>query len=374
MSKRDYYEVLGVSRDASEGDLKKAYRRLAMKHHPDRNQNSADSEARFKEVQEAYSVLNDSQKRAAYDQFGHAGVEASFSRGDGFGSAGFGDIFSDVFGDIFGGGGGGRRARRGADLKYALSLTLEEAVLGVEKEIRFARKMNCETCRGSGSRPGTQPKTCETCNGQGQVRMQQGFFSLQQTCHRCNGQGTTISEPCESCHGRGLVQEEKTLAVKIPAGVDDGDQVRLAGEGEGGGPGVASGDLYVQVRMVKHEIFERHGDDLYCEIPISFTVLALGGEQDIPTLSGKAKLKIPPESQSEKVFRLRGKGVRNVRNGNLGDLYCKVSVETPVNLTREQKNLLDKFEKSLEKGGHRHSPRRNSWTERIRSFFDELVP
>ncbi len=373
MSKRDYYQVLGLSRDAGQEDLKKAYRKLAMKHHPDRNENSTDSEAKFKEIQEAYSILADPQKRSAYDQFGHAGVDTSAGVGAG---TGFGDIFGDMFGDIFGGGGtGGRRRRnRGADLRYSISLSLEEAVHGVEKQIRVPKMTDCATCQGSGSRPGSQASTCGTCHGQGQVRMQQGFFSVQQTCPKCKGQGKVISDPCSSCGGRGMVKEEKTLSVKIPAGVDEGDQVRLSGEGESGGPGSTPGDLYVQVRTKKHPIFERDADNLYCEVPVSFITVSLGGELEIPTLSGRASLKIPAESQSEKVFRLRGKGVKNVRSGNQGDLYCKVVVETPVNLTKRQKKLLEEFGKSLEDDSGRHSPRSRSWTGKIKSFFDELVP
>jgi molecular chaperone DnaJ len=374
MSKRDYYDVLGVSRDASEPELKKAYRKLAMKYHPDRNQDSEESESKFKEVQEAYAILSDAQKRGAYDQFGHAGVDSSSGMG-GAGGAGFGDIFGDMFGDIFGGGAGGqRRPSRGSDLRYSLNLTLEEAVQGVEKQIRVPKMADCATCSGSGSRPGSDAKSCGTCSGQGQVRMQQGFFSVQQTCPQCKGQGKVITDPCSSCQGQGMVREEKTLSVKIPAGVDDGDQVRLSGEGESGGPGSSPGDLYVQVRMESHEIFERNGDDLYCEVPISFTKLALGGDLEVPTLSGRANLKVPTESQTDKVFRLKGKGVRNVRNGNQGDLYCKVVVETPVKLNKEQKSLLQNFEKSLGEGGNRHSPRSSSWSDRIKSFFDELVP
>lgn len=374
MSKRDYYEVLGVSRDASSPELKKAYRRLAMKHHPDRNQNSEESETKFKEAKKAYSVLGDTQKRAAYDQFGHAGADSTGGM-EGGGAAGFGDMFGDIFGDILGGGGASSRRRsRGSDLRYHLSMTLEEAVMGVEKKIRVPKMANCATCDGSGSRPGSKAKSCDTCNGQGQVRMQQGFFSVQQTCPHCKGQGQVISDPCTSCSGQGVVKEEKTLSVKIPAGVDEGDQVRLSGEGESAGQGTSPGDLYVQVKIKKHDIFERDGDNLYCEVPISYAKLALGGELEIPTLSGRTKLKIPAESQTERVFRLRGKGVRNVRNGKQGHLDCKVVVETPVNLTKEQKKLLKDFEQNISEGGNRHSPRSSSWTDKIKSFFDEMVP
>ena len=373
MAKRDYYEVLGVSKNADAAELKKAYRRLAMKHHPDRSQGNTKSEARFKEAKEAYDVLSKPQKRAAYDQFGHAGAESSGGMG-GASAGGFGDIFGDVFGDIFGGGAGGARRRaHGADLRYNLELTLSEAVHGIDKKIRIPKMVNCATCKGCGSRPGSEAKTCSTCSGQGQVRMQQGFFSVQQTCPQCRGQGSVITDPCTSCKGSGRVREEKTLSVKIPAGVDQGDQIRLGGEGEGGGAGASAGDLYVQVRIKPHPIFERDGDNLYCEVPVSFTTVTLGGTLEIPTLSGRANLKVPLGSQSEKVFRLRGKGVRNVRNGNQGDLYCKVVVETPINLTAKQKELVKELEKSIAEGGQRHAPRSSSWSDKIKNFFDELV-
>ena len=372
MAKKDYYEVLGVDRETSAADLKKAYRRLAMKHHPDRNQDNAAEADKFKEAKEAYDVLSDSQKRAAYDQFGHAGVDpGAMGGGGGGGGSGLGDIFSDIFGDAFNQ--GGQRVRRGADLRYRLELTLEQAVQGLEQQIRVPKTVNCDTCKGSGSRPGSTPETCGTCHGNGQLRMQRGFFSVQQTCPKCHGQGTIVTEPCGSCGGRGQLRQEKTLSVKIPAGVDEGDQVRLSGEGEAGGPGAGAGDLYVQVKIKRHDIFERDGDDLYCEVPVSFAVMALGGTLEVPTLSGRANLKIAAESQSGKVLRLRGKGVRNVRNGNLGDLYCKVVVETPINLTKAHKDLLTQFDNSLKQGGNRHIPRSSKWTDRIKTFFDNLV-
>ena len=370
MAKRDYYEVLGVSRDADGDELKKSYRRLAMKYHPDRTRDDADAEARFKEAKEAYDVLGNAQKRAAYDQFGHAGVQGA-GVGGGAGAAGFGDVFSDIFGDIFGGGGQGAR-RRGSDLRYHLELSLEEAVSGVEKQIRVPKMVHCATCDGSGSRPGSEAKTCTTCHGQGEVRRSQGFFSVQQTCPACRGQGSVITDPCASCDGNGVVRDEKTLSVKIPAGVDEGDQVRLGGEGEGVGGGGA-GDLYVQVRIKPHQIFKRDGDNLYCEVPVSFPTMALGGTLEIPTLSGRANLKIPSGSQSEKIFRLKGKGVRNVRDGNLGDLYCKVAVETPINLTTKQKDLIKELNKTLNQSPQKHAPRNHSWTDKIKNFFDELV-
>jgi len=376
MAKEDYYKILGVERNASEAEIKKAYRRLAMKHHPDRNPDDKAAESRFKDAKEAYEVLSDAQKRAAYDQFGHAGVDpsAAAAGAGGFYSAGganFADIFGDVFGDIFGGGRarGGRQVFRGADLRYSLELSLEDAVRGSDVRIRVPTMESCETCKGSGAKPGTSATTCRTCGGHGQVRMQQGFFSIQQTCPNCHGSGKTISDPCPTCHGAGRVQHTKTLSVKVPAGVDEGDQIRLAGEGEAGEHGGPPGDLYVQIRLKAHPLFKREQDDLYCEMPVSFATAALGGELDVPTLDGRASIKVPPGTQSEKLFRLRGKGVRNVRNGQVGDLYCRVSVETPVNLTPKQKELLEEFERSVKEGGARHNPRESSWVDKLKSLF-----
>lgn len=377
MSKRDYYEVLGVSRDVNEADLKKAYRRLAMKYHPDRNQDNDDAEARFKEAKEAYDVLSNAQKRAAYDQFGHAGVDPSAGAGGGgFGGDPFSDIFGDVFGDIFGGGrrGGGSRVRRGSDLRYNLELSLEDAVAGTSVNIRVPTLVACETCDGSGARKGTSASTCSTCGGVGQVRMQQGFFSVQQTCPNCRGQGTTITDPCPDCHGQGRIQQHKTLSVKVPAGVDNGDRIRLAGEGEAGEHGGPSGDLYVQIQVKPHPIFRREENDLMCEMPISIGTAALGGELEVPTLNGRLKLKIPAETQSGKVFRMRGKGVKSVRGGMTGDLLCRVNIETPVNLNGRQKELLREFEQSIQGAGEHHSPQSASWMDRVKSFFDDLKP
>lgn len=373
MSKRDYYDVLGVQRNASEAEIKKAYRRLAMKYHPDRNPGDTTAEANFKEAKEAYEVLADAQKRSAYDQFGHAGVDASMGGGPG-GGAGFGDVFGDIFGDIFGGGGRrGARQNRGSDLRYNLELSLEDAINGTEVQIRVPVMSNCETCDGSGSRKGSQAKTCTTCGGHGEVRMQQGFFSVQQTCPQCRGTGKIITDPCPDCHGQGRVKKQKTLSVKIPAGVDEGDQVRLAGEGEAAPHGGITGDLYVAVQLKKHPIFQREDTHLYCETPVSFTLLALGGDLEIPTLDGRANLKIPAGTQTDKVFRLRGKGVRNVRGTQAGDLFCKVVVETPVNLSKEQRELLEKLDASMREGGKRHSPKESSWTDKIKSFVDDIV-
>jgi molecular chaperone DnaJ len=382
MSKRDYYEALGLQKNASEADIKKAYRRMAMKYHPDRNPDDKDADAKFKEAKEAYEVLSDAQKRAAYDQFGHAGVDPSaggFGGGAGFGGGGgasFSDIFGDVFGDIFGGGrggpGGGPRVQRGADLRYNLELSLEEAVKGTSAKIRVPTYVACEACGGSGAKKGSSPKTCSTCQGVGQVRMQQGFFSVQQTCPACHGKGTVIDDPCDSCHGHGRIQEFKTLSVKVPPGVDTGDRIRLGGEGEAGENGGPPGDLYVQVHVKDHPIFQRDDANLYCEVPIPITSAALGGELEVPTLEGKVKLKIPAGTQTGKMFRMRGKGVKPVRGGTEGDLICRVIVETPVNLTDRQKELLREFETSIEGGGSTHSPHASSWLDGVKSFFKDM--
>ncbi|GAA3931329.1 molecular chaperone DnaJ [Litoribacillus peritrichatus] len=376
MSKRDYYEVLGVAKDTSERDLKKAYRRMAMKYHPDKNPDDAEAESKFKEVSEAYEVLSDADKRQAYDRFGHAGVDQRQGGGFGGGANNFSDIFGDVFGDIFGGaqGGGGRtRARRGADLRYPLDLDLEEAVRGVTKEIKIRAQVNCNTCDGSGAKKGTTPDTCGTCKGAGQVRMSQGFFSVQQTCPVCHGAGQVVKDPCGDCHGQGVTQEVKTLSVKIPAGVDTGDRIRLAGEGEAGGNGGPAGDLYVQVEVREHAIFQRDGRNLYCDVPISFADASLGGELEVPTLDGRVKLKIPAETQTGKLFRLRGKGVSSVRGGGPGDLMCRVVVETPVNLSKRQKELLEEFQQTLEDSESKNqSPQKTTWFEGVKNFFEDM--
>lgn len=378
MSKRDYYEVLGVQKNATEKEIKKAFKRLAMKHHPDRNQDNQDeAEVKFKEGKEAYDILSDGQKRAAYDQFGHAGVDQSAGMGGGAGAGGsFSDVFGDVFGDIFGGGGGGghggQRVYRGADLRYNLTLDLEEAVRGTSVNIRVPTFVACEPCGGTGAKKGTKPTTCTTCGGHGQVRMQQGFFSLQQTCPRCHGNGKMISDPCTSCNGQGRVEKNKTLSVKVPAGVDNGDRIRLSGEGEAGENGGPTGDLYVQISVREHKIFERDGSDLYCEVPIDIAAASLGGELDVPTLNGRVKLKIPAETQTGKMFRLRGKGVKSVRGSSTGDLMCKVTIETPVNLTKEQKALLEEFDKSLKEDKKNHSPKASSWLSGVKKFFEDM--
>lgn len=374
MAKRDYYEVLGVDKGVSAADLKKAYRRVAMKYHPDRNPDDKDAEEKFKEANEAYEVLSDDDKRAAYDRFGHAGVDGQSGMGGGGfgGGASFSDIFGDVFGDIFGGG-GGRGGRggpaRGSDLRYNLELTLEQAVKGASVQIKVPTLVSCKSCSGSGAASGSKPVTCTTCGGHGQVRMQQGFFSVQQTCPNCRGRGTIISDPCRSCHGQGRTEETKTLQVKVPAGVDTGDRIRLSGEGEGGLDGGPSGDLYVQVSVKQHPIFQRDGADLYCEVPIDFVDAALGGELEVPTLDGRVKLKVPAETQTGKLFKLRGKGVTPVRGGGVGDLLVRVIVETPVNLSHKQKELLREFQATMQ--GGKYSPKQSSWFDGVKKFFGE---
>ncbi len=375
MAKRDYYEVLGVSKSASADEIKKAYRRLAMKHHPDRNKDDSDaSEGRFKEAKEAYEVLKDGEKRAAYDQFGHDGLRGGPGGAGGFGAEGFGDIFGDVFGDIFGGArrGGGPQVFRGADLGYELKLDLETAVAGESVTIDVPTQVTCDTCDGSGAKKGSEPVTCSTCGGAGQVRMQQGFFSIQQTCPACKGAGTTISDPCADCHGRGRVRETRTLSVKVPAGVDDGDRIRLSGEGEAGRNGGPAGDLYVEIRVEPHKLFEREGSNLSCEVPVSMATATLGGEVELPTLDGTVALKVPAGTQSGKVFRLRGKGVTTVRDPRQGDLFAKVAVETPVNLTAAQREMLEKFDESVKAGGEKHSPRAGGWIDTVKRFFDRI--
>ncbi|MFV1982117.1 MAG: molecular chaperone DnaJ [Thiohalomonadales bacterium] len=378
MSKRDYYEILNVSKTATDAEIKKAFKRAAMKLHPDRNQDDPESaEEKFKETKGAYDILSDAQKRAAYDQFGHAGVDPSSAAGaGGFGGSGnFSDVFGDVFGDIFGGsrgGGGGSQMYRGADLQYNLDLSLEDAAKGSEVKIRIPTKVVCNTCSGSGAKKGTKPVTCTTCGGQGQVRMQQGFFSLQQTCPRCHGKGNMIKNPCTSCGGTGQKKKEKTLSVKVPAGVDTGDRIRLSGEGESGENGGPAGDLFVQMHIKPHQIFKRDGSDLYCDAPISLTKAALGGEIEVPTLDGRVKLKIPAETQTDKLFRLRNKGIKSVRSNAVGDLMCRITVETPVNLTKEQKELLQQLDESLKGSSMSHSPQESSWLDGVKKFFEDM--
>ncbi|TSE23466.1 molecular chaperone DnaJ [Tepidimonas aquatica] len=374
MAKRDYYEVLGVPRNASEDDIKKAYRKLAMKYHPDRNQGEAAkaAEEKFKEVKEAYEILSDADKRAAYDRYGHAGVDSNMRAGGADGFAGFSEAFGDIFGDIFGAprGARGRQVYRGADLSYALEITLEEAARGKETQVRVPSWETCDTCHGSGAKPGTSARTCPTCHGNGVVQMRQGFFSVQQTCPHCHGSGKIIPEPCPTCHGEGRVKRHKTLEIKIPAGIDDGMRIRSSGNGEPGRNGGPPGDLYIEIRIRRHEIFERDGDDLHVQVPVSITTAALGGEVEIPTLDGqKAVIDIPEGTQTGKTFRLRGRGIKGVRSSYPGDLYAHIVVETPVKLTEHQRRLLRELDESFRKGGTKHSPHEKSWFEKARDFF-----
>ncbi len=376
MAKRDFYEILGVAKGASEEDIKKSYRKLAMKYHPDRNPDNKEAEEKFKEVKEAYEMLTNPEKREAYDRYGHAGVDPNMGGGGfGGGAGGFGDAFGDIFGDIFGGGRGGRNAGgpqvyRGADLRYNLEITLEQAANGFDTTIRVPSWDKCDTCHGSGAKPGTQPVTCTTCAGHGQVRMQQGFFSIQQTCPKCHGSGKMIPEPCPSCSGAGRIKRNKTLEVKIPAGIDNGMRIRSTGNGEPGTNGGPSGDLYVEIHIKPHPVFQREGDDLHCEMPISFTKAAIGGEIEVPTLTGKVSFTVPEGTQTGKTFRLKGKGIKGVRSGYAGDLFCHMIVETPVKLTEKQKDLLREFDRLTNEGGAKHSPQSKGWMDKVKDFFE----
>jgi molecular chaperone DnaJ len=384
MAKRDYYDVLGVPKNATDDDIKKAYRKLAMKFHPDRNQgdDAKKAEEKFKEAKEAYEMLSEPPKRAAYDQYGHAGVDPNAAgMGGGFrggqeGFGGFAEAFGDIFGDIFngggrrgGGGGGGPQVYRGSDLSYAMEITLDEAANGKDAQIRIPTWDTCETCHGSGAKPGTSAKTCTSCNGAGTVHMRQGFFSIQQTCPHCHGSGKVIPEPCTTCNGAGKIKRQKTLEVKIPAGINEGMRIRSAGNGEPGTNGGPAGDLYIEIRIKEHDIFERDGDDLHCTVPVSLTTVALGGSIEVPTLGGKAEIELPEGTQHGKTFRLRGKGIKGLRSSYPGDLYCHISVETPVKLTEHQRKLLKELDESLKKGGDKHSPNAKSWTDRVKDLF-----
>ena len=378
MSKQDYYQLLGVQKNSSAQEIKKAYRKLAMKYHPDRNQGDEQSAEKFKEIQEAYAVLSDDQKRQAYDQFGHAGVDGQMGGGGagGFGFGDIGDIFGDMFGEMFGGGGGGRSrgrqsAQRGSDLAFELVLTLEEAMHGVTKEIKVPSWVSCGGCNGSGAKKGSGPVRCGTCDGTGQVRQQSGFLAIAQTCRACGGRGQVIKDPCYDCHGQGRIQKRKTLSVKVPAGVDTGDRVRLSGEGEAGMNGAPAGDLYVQMRIKEHKLFKRDGEDLYCDVPVSFATTVLGGEIEVPTLQGKVKLTIPEETQTNKMFRLRGKGIKSLRGSAVGDLLCRIIVETPVKLSEEQKQLLRDFDSSVNTDGKDHRPKAKNWFDSVKNFFKQ---
>ena len=378
-NKRDFYEVLGVARNASDEEIKKSYRKLAMKYHPDRNPDSKEAEDKFKEAKEAYEMLSDPQKKAAYDQYGHAGVDPNMGGFGGAGAQGFGgfaDAFGDIFGDIFGGAGGGRGGRggpqvyRGADLRYSMEISLEEAAIGHETQIRVPSWSNCDACGGNGAEPGSKVETCSTCQGHGQVRVSQGIFSMQQTCPKCHGNGQFIPKPCKKCHGEGKIKQQKTLEVKIPAGIEDGMRIRSAGNGEPGVNNGPAGDLYVEIHIRSHPVFEREGDDLHCQMPISIASACLGGEIQVPTLSGKATFDVPEGTQTGRTFRLRGKGIKGLRSSLPGDLYIHVQVETPVKLNEAQRKLMKEFDESLKAGGHKHSPQEKGWFDRVKKFFN----
>ncbi len=379
MSKRDYYETLGVGRTADEADIKSAYRKLAMKYHPDRNQGDQNAETRFKEINEAYDVLKDPEKRAAYNQFGHAAFEGGAPPGSGdfdFGS-GFADIFDEMFGDLTGRRGDRRRSTQGADLRYNLEIRLEDAYSGTETDIRVATHVSCTDCNGTGAARGSRPVTCSTCQGRGKVRAraQQGFFTIERTCPVCSGLGQTIENPCEGCHGSGRVRKERTLQVRIPAGVEDGTRIRLAGEGEAGARGGAAGDLYIFVSIAPHRVFNRDGADLQIRVPIPMTTAALGGSVEVPTIEGKrAKVTVPGGAQSGHQFRLRGKGMSILHNpGRRGDMYIDLLVETPVNLSENQKILLRKFEKEKSSGGRSTSPESEGFFSRMKELWEDLT-
>ncbi|MFN7836262.1 MAG: molecular chaperone DnaJ [Burkholderiaceae bacterium] len=376
MAKRDFYEILGVPKNASDEELKKVYRKLAMKYHPDRNPDSKEAEEKFKEAKEAYEMLSNPDKRAAYDRYGHAGVDPNVGGGGNGGGAGFtdfSDAFGDIFGEIFGGSAGGGRGRpnvyRGSDLRYSMEVTLEQAAAGLETQIRVPGWDECKPCNGSGAKPGTSAKTCPTCHGAGNVRMAQGFFSVQQTCPKCHGSGKIIPEPCQTCDGLGRTKSTKTLEVKIPAGVDEGMRIRLNGKGEPGLNGGPPGDLYVEIHVKEHSVFQRNGDDLHYEMPISFTTAALGGTLEIPTLNGKVSFSIPESTQTGKTFRLKAKGIKGVRSAYPGDLFCHVLVETPIKLSDKQKELLLQLETSMDENRDRHSPKAKGWMDKVKDFF-----
>lgn len=380
MSKRDYYELLGVSKGASAEELKKAYRKKAMELHPDRNADNPDAESQFKEVNEAYDVLKDAEKKAAYDRFGHAAFEGGGPRpggGAGFQGQGdfasaFSDVFDDLFGDFMGGGRGGpgrQRATRGSDLRYNLRVTLEEAFSGLQKTINVPTSVACGECEGTGAEAGAEPTTCPTCSGMGKVRAQQGFFTVERTCPTCQGVGQMIKNPCKSCGGAGRIEKERALSVNIPAGVETGTRIRLAGEGEAGLRGGPSGDLYIFIDVAAHDLFEREGLNLYCHVPVSMTTAALGGDIEVPTIDGgRSRVKIPGGSQAGRQMRLRGKGMPGLRGGGSGDMYIELAVETPVNLTSQQKDLLKEFEKLSEE----NNPESSNFFSKVKHFWDGM--
>ncbi len=376
MSKRDFYEVLGVSKDADDKALKSAYRQLAKQFHPDANPGDGQAEAKFKEINEAYEMLKDPQKRAAYDQFGHAAFEGGgFGGGQGFGadfSSSMSDIFEDLFGEFMGGrrGGGGHGGERGSDLRYNLEIDLGDAFEGTSTQIHIPTSVTCEPCSGSGAKPGSSPATCSTCGGHGKVRAQQAFFTIERTCPACHGRGQVISDPCDECSGAGRVTKERTLSVNIPAGVEDGTRIRLAGEGEAGMRGGVAGDLYIFLALRPHDLFQRDGADLFCRVPVAMTTAALGGQIEVPTVDGnRARVQIPEGAQTERQFRLRGKGMPVLRSKQYGDLYIQVTVETPVNLSRKQKQILADFE---EASGEDNNPESAGFFAKVKEFWDGL--
>tara|TARA_A100001011_G_scaffold247497_1_gene255767 strand:+ start:742 stop:1863 length:1122 start_codon:yes stop_codon:yes gene_type:complete len=371
LSKRDYYETLGVNRDADDITIKSAYRKLAMKHHPDKNPGDQKSETLFKESTEAYEVLKDKEKRAAYDRYGHAAFQGGNAQGNASGfsnfSGSFSDIFDEMFGDFMGNSSSQQRQNRGNDLRYDIDISLEDAFAGSQKEIQLTTASKCDNCKGSGSSPDGRITSCSTCNGKGRVRVQQGFFAVERECHSCNGEGQIISKPCKTCNGNGIQNKKKTLSVNIPSGVDNGTRIRLSGEGEAGSRGGQNGDLYIFVQVRMHNIFTREGKDVYCQVPLDMASAALGGNVEVPTIDGgRIKINYDPGTQSGKRFRLRGKGMTGLRGSNRGDAYVETLVETPVNLTKRQKELLKEFsEESLSKG-----PKTDSFTEKLKKFWN----
>ena len=382
MAKKDYYDLLGVAKSSSADELKKAYRKLAMKYHPDRNPDDKEAEKKFKEINEAYDVLKDDQKRAAYDRMGHAAFDGSMGGGGGgfqhggfdFSSSGFGNIFEDMFSEFMGGGSRASQqtaALRGADLRYNMEISLEDAFKGLKKNIKISTNASCGTCDGSGAAKGEKPETCPTCHGHGKVHARQGFFTIERTCSHCHGLGSIIKNPCKTCSGTGRVRKEKTLSVSIPAGIEDGSTLRMTGEGEAGADGGQNGDLYIHVRIKPHKIFTRKAKDLYCEVPISFVTAALGGEIEVPTLDGKlVKLKVPEGTQTSSMLRVRDKGVKSLHGAGRGDLYCNIYVETPVKLSSEQKDILRKF--GEDSGGEHsalHHPKSKTFIDKLKGLF-----
>ncbi|MEK7680127.1 MAG: molecular chaperone DnaJ, partial [Deltaproteobacteria bacterium] len=370
MNKEDYYSILGVSKESSETEIKKAYKKLAMKYHPDRNPNDKNSEEKFKQVGEAYEVLSNQEKRTAYDQHGHDGVNYNFS----YGTSHFTDIFGTIFGDIFGEYAYKKQTKtsiRGSDLLHIIKLDFEDAVSGTKIKFNITKLVTCTVCNGSGAKDKSSIVTCMSCNGYGQTRIQQGFFTIQQKCHRCKGIGTIIKDGCKKCFSSGRIEEEKIISTKIPAGIDDGDKIKIKNEGEVGINGGPPGDLYIQIKVNEHEIFGRKKMDLYCEVPISFTKAALGGKIEIPTLQGKIEIKIPSETQTNKTFNLKEKGIKNLRGSDFGDLFCKVIVETPVNLNNLQIDLLNKLEDSI-KENKNCNPKTTSWINSVKKIFDKM--